>query len=280
MRNGSRLLPCLCVSACLAGAVRPAFAQTSVENPVPQANAAATAPADPTKPPQPPAAKPATMPGFKDLFKPLGGDFRRMAAPASLAIAAVGSAGSLTSSRYDANFSSGGWGEGGAFTQGKTVGSFVVQTGSAFSVYLAGRISGSERVASVGAQLFRAQVVSQSVTQGVKFVARRERPDGTTLSFPSGHTSSAFATATVLQGNFGWKVGIPAYAMAAWVGASRMQMQRHYLSDVIAGATIGILAGRSVTFGMGGRNFAVSPIAAEGGVGVSFNLVDKKKKKD
>jgi len=48
---------------------------------------------------------------------------------------------------------------------------------------------------------------------------------------------------------------------------------------VIAGATIGILAGRSVTLGMGGKSFAVSPIAAEGGVGVSFNLVDKKKKK-
>ena len=279
MNKASRFLPCLCVSACLAGAVRPAFAQTTVENPTPQVNAPVTAPADPAVPVAAPAAKPATMPGFKDLFKPLGGDFRRMTAPTSMAIAAVGSAGSLSSSRYDANFSSGGWGEGGAFTQGKTVGSFVFQTGAAFGTYLAGRATGNERVASVGAQLFRAQVVSQSVTQGIKFAARRTRPDGTTLSFPSGHTSSAFATATVLQGNFGWKVGIPAYAMAAWIGASRMQMQRHYLSDVIAGATIGILAGRSVTFGMGGKNFAVSPIAAEGGVGVSFNLVDKKKKK-
>ena len=281
MKNASRILPCLCVSACFAGLVRPAFAQNGSETPVPVVSATATAPA--TTPADPAVTdttsiKPATMPGFKDLFKPLGGDFKRMTAPTSMAIAAVGSAGSLSASRIDSDLSSGGWGEGGTFSAGKQVGSFVVQTGSAFSVYLAGRVSGSEKVASLGAQLFRAQVVSQSVTQGIKFAARRTRPDGTMLSFPSGHTSSAFATASVLHGNFGWKVGLPAYAMAAWVGASRMQMQRHYLSDVIAGATIGILAGRSVTFGMGGKHFAVSPIAAEGGIGVGVDLIQKKKK--
>ena len=279
MMNASRLVPCLCVSACFA-LVRPAFAQNGTETPVTTPSAiTATAPVDPGEATAALSVKPATMPGFKDLFKPLGGDFKRMAHPTSMAIAAVGSAGSLSASRIDSDLSSGGWGEGGTFTAGKTVGSFVVQTGSAFSVYLAGRISGSERVAGLGAELFRAQVVSQTVTQGIKFAARRTRPDGTMLSFPSGHTSSAFATASVLHGNFGWKVGIPAYAMAAWVGASRMQMQRHYLSDVIAGATIGILAGRSVSFGMGGKHFAVSPIAAEGGIGVGVDLIEKKKTK-
>lgn len=58
--------------------------------------------------------------------------------------------------------------------------------------------------------------------------------------------------------------------MAAWVGASRVQMRRHYLSDVIAGAAIGLAAGRSVTVGRGNFKFAMVPIAAPGGAGVNF----------
>jgi membrane-associated phospholipid phosphatase len=79
----------------------------------------------------------------------------------------------------------------------------------------------------------------------------------------------------VLRAHFGWKAGVPAYAVATWVAASRMQSERHYLSDVIAGATVGILAGRSVTVGMGGTRFAVSPMAAPGGIGVSFVRIER-----
>jgi membrane-associated phospholipid phosphatase len=133
-----------------------------------------------------------------------------------------------------------------------------------------GRAFDAPRVSQLGGELIRAQIVSQSITQSVKFVTTRTRPDGTPLSLPSGHTASAFATATVLQSNFGWKVGAPAYAAAVWIGASRVQMKRHFVSDVVAGAAVGLVAGRSVTIGRGDFRFAVTPMAASGGAGVNF----------
>ena len=84
-----------------------------------------------------------------------------------------------------------------------------------------------------------------------------------------------FASAAVLDGHFGWKVAVPAYAMASWVAASRLHSDRHYLSDVIAGATIGILAGRSVTLGRGPARFSVSPMATRGGIGMSFLRIQR-----
>jgi membrane-associated phospholipid phosphatase len=55
-----------------------------------------------------------------------------------------------------------------------------------------------------------------------------------------------FASATVLQRHFGWK-GAIAYTAAAYVAASRLHENRHYLSDVVFGAAIGTVAGRTVT---------------------------------
>jgi hypothetical protein len=80
-----------------------------------------------------------------------------------------------------------------------------------------------------------------------------------------------FASATVLQRNFGWKAGLTAYGVAAYV-ASRMQANSHHLSDVAFCASIRIMAGRTVTVGRGASKFAVAPVAAPGGAGVSFSL--------
>src|SRR6185369_8804699 len=132
-----------------------------------------------------------------------------------------------------------------------------------------GRITHSPRAASLGADLFQAQILAQAMTQGIKMAAQRTRPDGTTLSFPSGHTSSAFASATVLQRHFGWKAGVPAYAVAAYVATSRLEDKRHYLSDVTFGAVLGIVAGRTVTVGRGDARFAIAPAATNGGGAVA-----------
>lgn len=71
------------------------------------------------------------------------------------------------------------------------------------------------------------------------------RPDGTTRnSFPSGHTATAFMSATILTREYGHKtplVGIGAYATAASTGFMRMANNRHWLSDVLTGAGLGIL---------------------------------------
>ena len=207
-----------------------------------------------------------------DLFKPLGRDFKGMVSRDNLMRASIGGAGAVAGNHWDSRTSAHKWGQtfGSVMEPGVVAGSFLVQGGAAFATYAIGRTTHSIKVAAVGASLFRAQVVSQTVAQGIKIAAQRTRPDGTTLSFPSGHSASAFATASVLQSELGWKVGIPAYGAAAWVAASRVHAKRHYLSDVIAGATIGIMAGRSVTVGSGRMKFAVSPAPVPRGVSVNF----------
>jgi len=84
-----------------------------------------------------------------------------------------------------------------------------------------------------------------------------------------------FASATVLQRNLGWKAGIPAYAVAGYVAASRIQVRRHFLSDVTFGAALGITAGRAVTIGRGDHRFAVAPAAVPGGGGISLTWIGK-----
>ena len=164
----------------------------------------------------------------------------------------------------------------GVFRAGETIGAATSQLGVAMATYSIGRAIGKPKVALIGADLVRAQLVSQAMTQGVKLAVGRPRPDGTQYSFPSGHSASAFATAAVLQRHLGWKAGIPAYTLATYVAASRIQVQRHYLSDVAFGAAIGMIAGRTVTIGRGEARFAVAPAAAPGGAGVNFTWVGRK----
>jgi membrane-associated phospholipid phosphatase len=158
---------------------------------------------------------------------------------------------------------------------GNIIGGFQMQLGGALATYAVGRLADKPRVAAVGADLLRAHIVSQTVTGAIKMSASRTRPDGTRLSFPSGHTSATFASATVLQQHFGWKAGVPAMAVAGYVAAARVQKKRHFLSDVAFGAAIGIAAGRTVTFGEGRGRFAVAPAVAPGGAGVAVTWVGR-----
>ena len=206
-----------------------------------------------------------------DLFRPLGRDMRGMVSRDNLLLAGIGSLGAAAGGRLDTEATAYTWSEslGSAMKPGKHAGGFLVQAGGAMATYAIGRATDSPKVTSIGASLFRAQVVAQTTTQAIKFAVRRTRPDGTSLSLPSGHTAAAFATASALQSELGWKVGAAAYGAAAWVAASRVQARRHYLSDVIAGATIGIMAGRSVAVGNGKMRFALSPMPVPRGIGVS-----------
>lgn len=73
---------------------------------------------------------------------------------------------------------------------------------------------------------------------GLKYAFDTERPDGDPRSFPSGHTAAAFAGASYLHYRYGWKWGLPTYVAAAVVGYSRVEADRHYWYDVVAGAAI------------------------------------------
>lgn len=98
---------------------------------------------------------------------------------------------------------------------------------------------------------FAAAAINSGVTLAVKYSVNRERPyitypditkkaRGGSPSFPSGHTSSAFSSATFISLMYPrWYIIIPSFVWAGTVGYSRMDLGVHYPSDVLAGAVIG-----------------------------------------
>ena len=74
----------------------------------------------------------------------------------------------------------------------------------------------------------------------LKQLVHEERPNGENdNSFPSGHTTIAFASAGFMHKRYGWQIGLPATLAAAFVGFTRVQSNNRYLQDVVAGAVIG-----------------------------------------
>jgi membrane-associated phospholipid phosphatase len=155
---------------------------------------------------------------------------------------------------------------------GSTLGGSAVQFGVAGAVYGAGLATHREGAAAVGSALLEAQVVEGILAQGLKYAVNRSRPDGGRYSFPSGHTSSAFATADVLLQRFGWKVGLAAYAGAAYVGASRISERQHYLSDVLFGAAIGVASARALPRAARAQVVRVSPVMLHHGAEVLVSV--------
>ena len=118
-------------------------------------------------------------------------------------------------------------------------------------------------------------IVAGVATTGIKKLAHRQRPDASdNLSFLSGHASVSFQWATVAQRHYGWKVGAPAYALASYVGASRLKSQKHHLTDVIAGAALGYIVDRTVARNRqddSNRRFRIGLVVPAGG-GDALNL--------
>ena len=218
------------------------------------------------------------VPAFSTLFKDTVEDFGRLPSRDSLKWVGIGVAAAALAHPVDRRASralSTAPMLDKVFEPGKTVGGARFQLAGALATYAIGRATRSSMTTRVGTDLLQAQLLSQALTTGIKMSVRRTRPDGQQYSFPSGHASVTFASATVLQRNLGWKVGLPAYGVATYVAASRIQEKRHFLSDVAFGAAIGIIAGRTVTVGRGNRRFAVAPAATAGGAGISFTWIGR-----
>jgi len=105
----------------------------------------------------------------------------------------------------------------------------------------------NQKFRAMSCSLAKGFVMSEIIVHSLKAATNRNRPNGENQqSFPSGHTSSMFTYATVISHYYGARAGIPAYAVASLVGFSRIEKNKHHLSDVIAGATLGYLIGRTV----------------------------------
>lgn len=88
--------------------------------------------------------------------------------------------------------------------------------------------------------------VTGLTTMGLKGIRNNDTPNNGSWAWPSGHTSSSFTVAAVLDEFYGPKVGIPAYALASLVGLRMMDAGDHWGSDVVLGATLGWVVGHTI----------------------------------
>lgn len=257
------------LAAVLIGAVvsvRPCSAQSSLALPE-----FVDANADDTTGQPAPAAPTPRHSGVKAMFKGLLEDFQHLPSKENLYWAAGGGAAALAVHPFDEKVSQQVTGNPTAdnfFKAGQFIGATPTVFGASATVYIYGRLRDQPKVSHLGMDLLRAIAVSTTLTQTLKYTTRRLRPDGTTRnSFPSGHASDTFAVATALQRHLGWKYATPAYMFASYVAASRLPTNRHWLSDVFFGSTVGIIAGRTVGSHEREHPFVpVTPVAVPGGM--------------
>ena len=208
---------------------------------------------------------------FSHLITNLAADARAIASPDTLLVLVAGGAGALAvhnsndQRTYD-------WVKKQTPTStvadlGNVMGNEAVQSGASLAVWIAGRATQNVKAEALGADLIRAHVLNGVVTTSLKYATQRQRPSGSNLSFPSGHTSSSFTTAAVIQNHYGLLAALPAYAVGGVVAYARIRTNHHWLSDTVFGATIGIVAGRAATRHNAGA-WTVTPVKTPGGVAV------------
>lgn len=185
---------------------------------------------------------------FHQLFRNLGHDFLALPSRDTAVIAVAGSLAAAAMHPADDDVSE--WGDNLGHSQYARIGAWLgdgwVQGGAAVATYVVGVSTKNARTTHVGSDLIRAQFLNGLTTRALKIFVDRERPGGGGHSFPSGHSSAMFATAGVLGSHFGWKVAAPAYAIGGLVGWSRVRDGEHWLTDVVVGATLGTIIGRTV----------------------------------
>jgi membrane-associated phospholipid phosphatase len=159
------------------------------------------------------------------------------------------------------------------FEFGEILGSGAFQALASAACYTVGWLGDYSRLESLGSDLLRAHAINGIVTAGLKGAVNRSRPDGSAYSYPSGHTSSAFTSAGVIYYDLGPKWGIPAFVVASYIGLSRLQENKHYFSDLVAGAVLGTYVSFKITHRADGKNgFDIKPAMIGGSPGARLSL--------
>lgn len=112
-----------------------------------------------------------------------------------------------------------------------------------YTMFLLGK-KGDNDFLNKGLLLVKSQLLANGITYGLKYTLNVQRPDSSDYhSFPSGHTTRAFAAATWLHLEYGKEyplLSVLGFTCATSVGILRMMNNEHWISDVLAGAAIGI----------------------------------------
>ena len=107
-------------------------------------------------------------------------------------------------------------------------------------------------------------------TLALKAVVDKERPNGDSDAFPSGHTATSFAGASFLHRRYGWRDALPAYLLSAYVGWTRVDADEHDTVDVLGGAA---LATAWSWFLVEPRDdVQVTPLPVEDGAGIQVSM--------
>lgn len=141
----------------------------------------------------------------------------------------------------------------GVIDAGDWYGNGYLIVGGTVGLLALGHLTDHPRMSAFGADLAESLVMASGVVWTLKPTVNATRPDGGHHSFPSGHTAAAFSVAPVIAHHLGWKAGLGAYGLATVTALGRMEDRRHYLSDVLFGAAIGVASGLEVSRGNGLR---------------------------
>jgi hypothetical protein len=106
---------------------------------------------------------------------------------------------------------------------------------------------GNGRFSAAGKDLTKSLALTWGSVWALKLLVDAGRPTGGDHSFPSGPTATAFAMAPVLTEHFGWKVGVPAYTLAAATAFAHLEEREHRTADVLVGAALGFVIGSEIT---------------------------------
>jgi membrane-associated phospholipid phosphatase len=253
----------------------PAWAQSPIPAEGESENTAAAP--DGTQVPQAPHIAPATSVETTNIFKLSAGDFKNFFRADTAKVMGYVGLVAIATAPWDREGINNGFNIPTAlFESGNAIGQFAFQASAGLATYGIAKAIGNQKAAIVGRDVVRAQILSQVLVQTVKYTVRRERPDGSNnKSFPSGHSASAFATATVLQRHYGWKVGVPAYALGGYIALARMAWNRHHATDVVMGAGFGIASARTVTMSLAKTKFSVGVQPTTGGASLNFTKIYK-----
>jgi membrane-associated phospholipid phosphatase len=225
--------------------------------------------------------------GFGSLVRDTASDFaafpRRKSTWVILGIGGAAAALAHTADDYVEEHAVGSGAADKFFAAGKYLGAVYTQAGVAVGLYVIGRFvlpdtkggAKTNKLSHMGFDLMRGLIVSQALTQGIKYAVQRDRPTGECCAFPSGHASAAFATASILERHLGYRGAWPTLVGASYVALSRITDNRHFLSDVVFGSALGIATGWTVVGRHGRENYALLPVPVRGGIALTFTRVQR-----